>query len=244
MFRFPISLILLSTAIALSSCAGIPEQKFVTQTTFKQDNLQQVKSIALLDVPNPPHYYLGGGVGPATFFLGALGAAAELSAVGKDTKEYADFDFAAISQRGLKKYLELKGYHVTSVSVNRDNPHALLGDYSLLNVTGVDAFLDLAPVEVGFKRKTWAGPFAREVGPHVSVVVRLVSADSKEILYEESVQYGYDKNPFAAGTRIDAPTEHRFKNTDAMKSEKESAIDQLEQGINAISHVISEKLSQ
>jgi hypothetical protein len=242
MYRYFTLITVLTVTILLSSCAGIPKQSFISKTTFESDRLRPIRSIAILDVPNPPHYYLGGGIGPATFFLGGLGAAIELSSVDKDTKEYRDFNFAEITQQRLKKHLEAKGYHVILVRTKRGDQYKLLDNYSSINIPGVDAFLDLVPVEVGFKRKAFAGPFSKEIGPHVSMVFRLISSNSKKVLYTESVQYGYDKNPFASGTKIDSPPNHKFKNTNAMKAHKQKSFKQLVQGIDTLSRVIAKRL--
>jgi hypothetical protein len=224
-------------------CAGIPEQKFVQEEKAETKAFSTIKTIALLDVPNPPHYYLGEGIGPLTFFFGALGAAAELSQAGKDSKEYGEFNFAAVTQQRLIEHLTAKGYRVQVVTVNRTNKYRLLDDYKPLNIPGADAILDVAPVEVGYKTSPLSGPFASEVGPHLSMVFKLISGESKELWYSASAQYGYAKNPFVTGIRLDAPLDHKFNNVDTLKANKQKAIEQLIDGINALSKSISARIA-
>lgn len=240
MYNSLVSIVALTMTIALTSCSSgagwLPfmgwmeeeqkcrEQKFIlSEIITEPDLLAPIKSIALLNIPNP-HYYL-------PYHLD------------RDTKKYEGLNFSAITQQHLIAYLEAKGYRVIVTSVDRDNPYKLLDDYSHLNIPDVDAFLDLAPVGVGFNMSPWTHE-SIVYGPNVSVVVRLVSADSKKILYAESVQYGYGKNPFIEGIKIDAPLDDNFEDRDTLKSQNEKAIEQLVRGIDAVSRVIAEKLSR
>lgn len=234
----------LGVAIAVSGCAAIPEQTFISEQPVAADALPGIINISLLPVPAPSRYYLGEGVGPATFFFGSLGAALELSAIGRDSQQYRDFDFAAVTEQRLIEHLGRRGYQVRISPSGRSSPHQLVNDYRQLDGTGADAFLDVVPVMAGFKRNPWSGPFASEVGPHVSVVVRLVSADaSRRVLYAESAQYGYDKNPLASGIKIDAPATHKFKDADAVKADLRRAFAQLSAGIDALARAIAARLA-
>ncbi|MFC1589820.1 hypothetical protein ACFL3P_06085 [Pseudomonadota bacterium] len=244
-------IVVLTMTIALSSCASMGifsgmdewkerqkwmEQKLIyseTEMIAKPEVLAPIKSIALLNIPNP-HYYL-----PYRLEVGS-------TIVGKDTIKYKGFNFSAITQQHLIEYLEANGYRVILLSVKRDRQYELLDDYSQLNIDDVDAFLDLAPVQIGFTINPWGwkGIHGSELRPHMSVVVRLVSADSKKILYAESVQYGYNKNPFFDSTMIDSPPDDSFDDADTLISQNEKAIEQLVRGIDAISHAIAERLER
>lgn len=243
MYNSFVLIVVLTMTIALSSCYGgmiidniIEEQKCLEQHYIfseiitEPDLLAPIKSIALLNIPNP-HCYL-------PYYLDA-----EPTIVGKDTRKYEGFNFSVITQQHLIELLEAKGYHVILFSVNRDNPHKLLDDYSHLNIPDVDAFLDLAPVKVGFNMSPWTHE-SLVYGPYVSLVVRLVSADSKKILYAESVQYGYGKNYFIEGSKIDAPLDDNFEDTDPLISQNEKAVEQLVRGIDAISRSIADRFSR
>ncbi|HEX5802357.1 MAG TPA: hypothetical protein VFY24_04995 [Azospira sp.] len=234
----------LGAAVALSGCAAIPEQTFISEQPVATDALPGIITIALLEVPDPPHYYLGEGIGPATFFLGSLGAVLELSTIGRDSQAYRDFSFASVTQQRLVEHLGRRGYQVTLRPLARNPAHRLVDDYRALDLAGVDAVLDVVPVMAGFKRNPWSGPFASEVGPHVSMVVRLVAADaSRRVLYAESAQYGYDRNPLASGIKIEAPASHKFKDADAVKANLRQAFAQLSAGIDAIARAIAAKLA-
>ena len=240
MYRYFASIMVLTVVFILSGCelaaalaiseAEIPDQGFISKTTPEPDALLPIKIIALLDIPNP-RYYLWGRPG-------------QTITVASNKGDPGDFDFSVIAQRTLKEHLEASGYRVITASVTRDNKYELLQDYSHINIPGVDAFLDLAPIQVGYKILALRGPFTRKLGPNVSVVVRLISADSKMLLLGESIQYGFEKNPLVKGARIDSPPDYIFKNKEALNEQKGKAFEQLEQGIDAISLVITERLSQ
>jgi hypothetical protein len=208
----------------------MPDQRFISKTTLEPDALLPIKIIALFNVPNP-RYYL-------------WGRPSETFAVDNAKQDSGDFNFSEIAQRTLKEHIEASGYRVIPAGVVRDNKYELLQDYSDINIPGVDAFLDFAPVQVGYKILAWRGPFTRKVGPNVSVVVRLISADSKKVLLAESIQYGLEKNLLVNGAKVESPPDYIFKNKEALNKQKGKAFGQLEQGIDAISRVIAERLSQ
>lgn len=243
MYRLFITSLIFFIPILFSGCAGIPKQHYIAEKKVEPNTYPKIKTIALLKIPNPPHYNLGGGIGPATFFFGHLGAAAELSSVGKDTQEYGNFTFNTIAEDKITKYLAQYGYKTKIVRIKRVKPYNLIDDYSSLNISQVDAILDVVPIEVGFKREAFAGPFTTEIGPHVSIAINLVSTKLKKVIYSKSAQYGYDKNPFVTGIKIDSPQNHKFKDTNEFKSNKSKAIDQLIIGIDTLSKAIVKDLA-
>lgn len=231
MYRYIASIMVLTVVFVLSGCelaaalavsdAEIPDQSFISKTTPEPGALLPIKIIALLDIPNP-RYYLWGRPGKTI-------------TVANNNEDPGVFNFSVIAERTLKEHLEARGYRVIPASVIRDNKYELLQDYSHINIPGVDAFLDLAPIQVGYKILAWRGPFTRKVGPNVSVVVRLISADSKKVLLAESVQYGFEQNPLVNGAKIESPSEYIFKNKKALIAQKEKAFEQMAQEIDAVS---------
>ena len=239
---------ILSFINILSGCAselglaiGLEKQKWMEQEfIFYKDiddpeALSKIRTIALLSIPNPHHYL--------PYNLN------QDPSKGSKEQKYKGLNFSSVAEKYHKDYLETEGFHVILVGVERENQYKLVDDYSRIHVPEADAFLDIVPVEVGFELRTYPPftkwpPFPSEVWPRISVVVRLVSAHSKEILYAESIQYGHNLNPLLESTRITTPPDHKLENKDALKSQNEKAVEQLEYGINAVSRVIAKKISR
>jgi hypothetical protein len=176
------------------------------------------------------------------FLNPALGAMVDQFAKEKHPEyEYAGFNFAPVAQRQLINHLKAAGYNVVVVPAAREKPNQLLKSYNALPTTGVDAYLDIAPTGVGFQGSY--APFAKKVGPHVSLFVRLVSARTKDILYQDYIHYGWGIAPAIAGTELDAPEAHVFKKTkvledDLMSADKQKSIAQLTHGIDVVMQTI------
>ena len=185
-------------------------------------------TIGLLEVPEPRKYSLGGG---ATVF-----------ALMKDHKEkYGDFVFSAVMQRSLTKHFQAMGYPLIQVAVKRKKPK-LLRKYTRLSAAGADVYVDVVPMGVGY----WPTPTLRHFRPDpddpmVVVIARLVSASSKDILYEEQVRYG--SKPRGGGIYLPSPKDHRFESTKLLKANMPMAIEQLKQGIDAVARAIAEEMT-
>lgn len=229
-------------AATLIGCAAMPDQSMIRAHTMDPDSLASIRTIAVLDIPNPRHYWLGEGAGTGTLLLGPLGMAAELSNVGANADLYDDFSFADIAQRRLASRLESHGYRVINRDVTRTEQHSLLDDYRALDVEGVDAFLDVVPVAVGFKGSQAFTLALPDLGAHVTVVARLVSAESKNVLYAETISYGYGK--LAGATWIDPPPDQDFENAGELKANMDEALVQLTAGIDTVAEAIADRLGK
>jgi hypothetical protein len=75
-------------------------------------------------------------------------------------------------------------------------------------------------------------------------VIRLVAADSNQVIYAGSIQYGSDVNGLVSGVVIEAPEDQRFKSSKALRAEKGEAVERLVRGIEAISMNIADKMSK
>ncbi len=199
-------------------------------------------TIALLEIPEPRRYALG--VSASAAFFGALGMAAELT---KDHKEkYGKFVFSAVMQRSLTKHLQAMGYPVIQLAVKHKKPDKLLRKYTRLSAAGADVYLDVVPLLLGYWPKTSMRPGSPDPAePAVTVLVRLVSASSKDILYEEQVEYGSKMIDLghSGGIYLAAPKDHRFISTKVLRANMPKAIEQLEQGIDAVARAIAEKMT-
>ena len=125
----------------------------------------------------------------------------------------------------MKKYLEENDFEVIEYSPNRENEHRLIDDYTNLDIKGADAYLDVVPIEVAYE-------FLRDTikrVPYVSAAFRLVSADSNETIYAGTVIY-------------DAPEEHKYESSEALKVNKIESSEWLTQGIEAVSFNIAKNI--
>lgn len=95
----------------------------------------------------------------------------------------------------LKQQLGQKGIAVMGVQTKR-NGHDLLEDYKKTPSAGADAILDVSPANVGFRE------IKDEVYPLLKVRVRLVSARTREVLYQDTVSISdFKKSPLLANER-------------------------------------------
>lgn len=125
-------------------------------TAFKP--LASILAIAILEIPEPPHYDSDAKHAPPD-------------------AEYEDLSFGNTAQAFLKGYLEENGFEVIEYSPNRENEHRLVGDYASLDIKGADAYLDVVPIKVEYHIRD---EIKRE--PVVWVSFRLVTADSNETI--------------------------------------------------------------
>ncbi len=230
------------TAILLSSCEVLvmaammvpsPDsmngsgQQLISEKEIKSKELEAVKTIALLEIPDPPNY----------------GKEAD----GRDTAEYGAFRFGNTSQAFLKQYLEQNGYKVIEYTPyqERKNPFRLIEDYNDLDIKGADAYLDVAPVEVKYTQKLSLN-FNYVQRPYVSVAVRLVSAETNKVIYAASVRYGWEEVKLfpREGILIESPEDHRYESHEALKAKKEEAIERLVLGVDAVSFYIANKIGK
>ncbi len=211
-------LLLLSVVSAPAPSGAV--QRFEPESTMEPSKLLPVKTIALLEIPEPPNY-------------------------GRDTRfaaqnaEYGELSFGNTAQAILGSILKKNGFEVIQYSPNRENEHQLIYDYSNLDYHGADAFLDVVPVEVEYKF------FFEKTGPHVSASFRLISAASYEKIYAGSIQYGWNDVGVrlrSAGVEIESPENHVFESSDILKANKTKAAEWLVLGIEAISSSIGEKI--
>lgn len=86
----------------------------------------------------------------------------------------------------LKQKLAQKGVGVIGVQIKRSG-HDLLEDYKKIPSAGADALLDVSPANVGFRE------IKDDVYPLLKVRVRLVSARTKQVLYQDTVSIGDHK---------------------------------------------------
>jgi len=228
---FPLALTII-TGIWLSGCelvlapamllsAPAPsgaKQGYESETVIKSNDLLSIRTIAILEIPEPPNY--GRDIGFAT-----------------ENAEYEGLSFGNTAQTYLNQYLNKYGFDVIECSPIRVEEHRLMVDYAYLDIKGADAYLDVVPIEVEYKFR-----FGKN-GPHVSTSFRLVSAVSNEEIYTGSIQYGWkDLGVRSAGVKIESPEDHKYESSEALLANKKEATEWLVQGIEAVSLSIGKSI--
>lgn len=87
----------------------------------------------------------------------------------------------------LKQKMGQKGIGVIGVQIKRSG-HDLLDDYKKTPSAGADAILDISPANVGFREIK-----DDDVYPLLKVRVRLVSARTRQVLYQDTISIGDHK---------------------------------------------------
>lgn len=92
----------------------------------------------------------------------------------------------------IKQQMGQQGISVIGVQIKR-NGNDLLEDYKKTPSAGADAILDVSPANVGFRE------IKDDVFPLLKVRLRLVSARTREVLYQDTISIGdHKKSPMLA----------------------------------------------
>lgn len=177
------------TAIAvlaiLSGCSSIPQQ------SFDKDKNQHIKTIALLDIPEPQEYlaFNIGGVGSAFGLIGGLiegQNAASNSELLTSELQKSKVDIGDHLQKELANRLEAAGYNVIVLNdVRPEYGKPNQPDYSQIN-TEADAILDVQHVVSGFISPMGSSDYKL----WVRVLVHMVATENKETIYHQLFNYG------------------------------------------------------
>ncbi len=237
--------VLAGVILGLVGCMASPQQGVVRKNEIDYQVVSPVRRIAILDIPNPPFYWMGEGTGAGSVAFGVWGMMAELANAGKNSHLYGDFDFSDLTKQRLEKNLGGYGYEVKVVEVEREEGKeaTLMKSYDDIDAGRVDAILDVVPISVGYKGANSLTLAIPDLAPHVTVAVRLVSASSKEVIYSESFSYGYQKA--LGATWIKVPDGYQdYDNVDELKEDMPRAIAELETGVYTVADMISSKLGK
>lgn len=202
--------------------------------TIDWNELESVKTIALLDIPDPN--------GPDNYNW----------KYGDFSLDYGDFSFGKILQDFLRQFLKENGYQVIEYTANRKYKSELItkssfiNDYEKLDIEGADAYLDIVPAEVKYRQR---GPYAKDqsVAPHLRVVFRLVSASTSEVIWAGTVvytRYGHGYRLAKWSINILSPDDHRYKSPETLNMNKEEAFQRLVYGIEVISASIVKNITE
>jgi len=226
----------LGLAVLSAGCAGVSSQQFDSQG-------EPLKTIALINVPNPVQYEAVDWGSKAGMF-GAVGGVAIQAdaktmseALTKAAKE-ASFDYSREMQTAVAERLRRAGFKLVMVRAEREAPNALILDYGKVPAADADALLDIDARTVGYASYNIADPDFR---PYLRADVRLVSAKTRAVLYSEQVMFGY-QNPYMSGTQLPSDRKYYFKDFSALMADKSRAFEGWRQGTRAIADHIAQRL--
>src|SRR5215475_6403369 len=135
-------------AVLSAGCAGVASQQFNPQG-------EPLKTIALINVPNPAQYQAVD-YGSKAGMFGAIGGAV-MAAEAKTMSETltvaakeASFDYSREMQAAVAERLKRAGFKVVMVRAERDAPNALIADYGKVPAADADALLDIDARTVGY----------------------------------------------------------------------------------------------
>jgi len=115
-------------------------------------------------------------------------------------------------------------------------PEKLLSDYGKVPAAG--AYLDIDARVVGYLTYNIQDSDFR---PHIHVDVRLVSANTKAVLYSEQILFGYH-NPYLSATQLPSSKQNYYKDFNVLMANKPQALEGLKRGMEAIAGHIASRL--
>ncbi len=235
------------TIIALAGASAsvavaAPQSRYVDEQRLDIDTLGDIDTIALLEIPDPEAYYYGGGKpGTASMVLGVIGTIAEIAEMGKNADQYPGVDFAQSLQAYLGEFLSENNYRIVDHAIQRRDRFDLLDEYSSLEAAGADAYLDVALVEVGYLYEP--DLVGADIKPVATAIVRFVSAETLQVIYARTFQYGYQVNIHSESAHILPPESHVYESKDDLDLDKPRAIERLDRALEVIAFNIARELT-
>jgi len=221
-------------AVSFSGCAGIQRQ------AFNKDANRDIKKIGIIEQIEQEKYLVEnmGHPGMAFGLIGGAIALADITAKRNEftklVKDARGFRVVEEFQKMLLTELEGAGYSMKLIKGPRAK-HELLEKYEGLD-DEVDVYLDFTLA---------AGYFCASSGsdyiPSINTLVRLVKRDTKEILYQELIYYGYKLQGKEAAC-IPSEQQYYFKDFEALKGKPDLAIEGVRKGVPLVSSHIAQSL--
>lgn len=220
----------------LTACASVDFKAFSPAPG------QSIKTIGIVKNVDPNGYMINDFANPA-FAFGAIGA---LAAMDDATSEIGQFNqllkkkkFKAgtLFNQKLANALKKSGYRVKFLNIKNKESLKFIEDYSRFPTKGMDAYLDMT-LTTGYAT---VNLFDNDYRPQIAVDVKLISAQSKEVLYSEQIMFGYH-NPFMSATDIDAPEQYFFDNFSVFISKPDQVVAGLKSGISIVADHIGQQL--
>ncbi|MDB5804086.1 MAG: hypothetical protein JWN73_1408 [Betaproteobacteria bacterium] len=220
---------------ALGGCANVPKQ------AYNRAANQDIKRVAILKPPVIKEFVVQnfGHPGMAFGLIGGLIAAADMSSkTGDFTTKMKTFNFDPGAEFTAKLAEELRacGYEVSVLEVARPKPE-ILKSYDGLDAAP-DAYIDVV--------LNWSGYFTSsptaDYVPAMRALVRVVRRQSKEIAYQELINYGYEMR-VGQSINLTAEGKYNFGNFSALMADPDRALEGMRYGIPLIARQVGRDLA-
>lgn len=230
---------LTATAILLSGCGA-------TSILLKKEDKQNIKTIAIVKINQPTYQMVNKGSGAAAF--GAIGGAligseadsltGRLNKVIKKQK----FNLNKELEKQLSHELKRVGYKVHFIKMKHNKENELFESYKKIKYSKANAILDVIIVGAGYATTHFM--FSPEWRPEVKVSIALGKPGQENLLYSETIMYGYH-NIFMSATDLDAPKKYMFdEDEDVFKAGDKVVIAGLKNAVQAIAQQIANRLKK
>jgi hypothetical protein len=231
MKKWPVLSTLLIVSIAYLGCAAAPKVPFSVEKRLK------VKTVAVVELPEPEKYFLDPGQlpgGPAFYMFGALGGLV-LGGIEGARAESATNEFTqAIAPHSPKvsnawnesiiQLLKERGYQVTAVPSLPKSKEADHVDYS--PIRGKYDAVFVSTMSAGYAVEP-------KVEPRVLIDVKLLSSECSDTLFYD--QYVYGTRQFGQMTFIERDGQYTYPDRGALISDPKRASSALRTGVLEIS---------
>ena len=236
MFRKILAIPMILILAALGGCGG-------TNMVLKPEAVNQVKSVALLSIPEPPYRIIN--LGSPVGGLGVIGAIT-IAVNGKEAVKSIEgvttennFVFGNQLTSEIATQLEKSGFKVNIINVERAE-NELFEDYSGINTEGADALIDIVVSNAGYVTEHFM--FSPEWRPEARAMISMHATSNSDVIYQETLMHGYH-NPIMSGTDLEAAEEYKFDNKEAIfEAGDKVVLAGLQDAINSIASHIATQL--
>ena len=208
----------------------------------KPEATKNIRSIAILEIQEP--FYQVMDLGSST----PWGAVIEVNAAKEIKPKFVallnkeKFSFNEYLTEELHRTLRKAGYKTYSIKVKRAELYKFVENYKKFSAEKADALLDVVSGTAGYVVEH---PLtSAHWRPETKTLVRLVNTLDGNILYQDTVMYGYH-NPFMSGVDIDAPKKfHYQKRDDIFAADSAVVVDGLKDAATKVAMHVSMKLKK
>lgn len=231
-------LILIASVAVLSACASTP------RVPLQAEAKQKIKTIALVQIPDPEKYFLNPGQAPGgavLYMFGAIGGAI-LGGIEASRAESATNEFTAslLSQSPalgthmtdeLATAIASRGYTLTKLAQLPKQTAAKVVDCG--DHTGKFDAVMITTLSAGYAVES-------QVEPRVEVSVKLLSSDCTQTLYSES--FIYTNKEFPNSVLVPRSTEFTFATRELLIAGAPKAREALRTGASELAKRIAQAL--
>lgn len=218
---------LLAASVLLAGCAQPPKKQ-----AFNREASGHIKTVTVARAENQPDYEAAvlGHPGASFGLIGGLIAAADMSAKSARLTRAIDPKEVRAQERfgdKLSTALSELGYSVAITQLPKDTRDEAAFEVAR-RANPADAVLLLQ-----LRAAYWAAGPNTDYMPRVVAVVRKLDSKSGQVLYEDTITYGY-ATPQQQTVHLASRPEFRFANIEALEADPAKTRQGLYEGIDAI----------